>query len=305
MKQVLWTPTFDDGEIRHREFDRPTDTDEPTTWEVPLFHGGAPVGDIAALFGVMAGCPRHTFRVLVQDVASMADWFSWVEGFEHVDPVSVCEIEAANRTDVDQLAPSWPLPNVTLVFGPFRTQTEADAAAPALLDTKAARREAVFAPTEAIYLGRWLGDRFCMRCTRVMFSNEMSDPGDVSEWVDPECSGACPDCGGETDSRYPDEIVDLQAVRVRGGETPMHPAWVRALRDQATEADVPFSLVWGEWTVRRPGMSDDEPRVRLSERGKDAQKLENVDGGEEVWMQRVGAARSGCSLDDTDYPEVL
>jgi|JI10StandDraft_1071094.scaffolds.fasta_scaffold1178817_1 protein gp37 len=244
MKQVLWTPTFDDGSIRNTELDRPTDTDEPTAWEVPLFHGGATVGDIAAVFGIMAGCPRHTFRVLVQDVAAMADWFSWVEGFEHVDPVSVCEIEAANRTDVDQLAPSWPLPNVTLVSPIIRTQAEADRVLPALLAVKAARREAVFAPTEVIGV-----------------------------------SGLA---------------IGVHAVRVRGGETPMHPAWVRALRDQAVAGGVPFSLAWGEWVPigQLPAsvpFGDAEMRCPLG-------RIAGV-------FAKTGGARSGCSLDGVEYPE--
>lgn len=69
-------------------------------------------------------------------------------------------------------------------------------------------------------------------------------------------------------------------------------------------ASIDFSLAWGEWTMRGPGMSDDEPRVRLGANGGDAFFLENC-GGEEVWMQRVGAARSGCALDGVEYPEVV
>lgn len=38
-------------------------------------------------------------------------------------------------------------------------------------------------------------------------------------------------------------------VIVRGGSDPMHPAWVRAIRDQCADAAVPFAFLgWGKWT---------------------------------------------------------
>jgi hypothetical protein len=75
-------------------------------------------------------------------------WFAWVEGDEYADPVSICEFEAANRIDVDQLAPKWPLPNVTIVSPVVTTRAEADRILPALLAAKAVRKELVLEPTE-------------------------------------------------------------------------------------------------------------------------------------------------------------
>lgn len=63
--------------------------------------------------------------------------------------------------------------------------------------------------------------------------------------------GCCPDCGNE-DLRIHD---DLHWVIV-GGETgpgarPMHPDWVRSIRDQCVEAKVPFFFKsWGAYTYR-------------------------------------------------------
>jgi hypothetical protein len=275
MKQAVWTPMHEDGSLDYSELDQPTDTEEPTTWEVPLFHGGATVGDIAAVFGIMAGCPRHTFRVLVQDVAAMADWFSWVEGFEHVDPVSVCEIEAANQTDVDQLAPSWPLPNVTLISPVIRTQAEADKVLPALLAVKAARREAVFAPRELIDLWsvRW------------------------GEWRCPTCGGDGMDGGSVCKHMVaPDDFrPNCHAIRVRGGTgsrciEPMSTAAVRQLRDMAAIAGIEFTLSWGRWVPIPDG--DDGPNGHL---------FRHIDP--DTWFQK--SRKGGCTLDGVDYPEVL
>ena len=158
----------------------------------------------------------------------------------------------------------------TATAGPITTQTEADRMLPALLKQRSARFEAVFAPTEAIDISDYL--------------DRGHESGGPQGWID---------------------SPSLDAVRVRGGATPMHPAWVRKLQQAAKMAGVPFSLAWGEWTVRGPGMSDDQPRFRMGENGKDTQLMENMDGaGEEVWMQRVGAEHSGSRLDGVDYPEV-
>jgi hypothetical protein len=203
MNTRVWTPIT---EADDAEFFRPADTEEPTTWEVavPLF-GKRQAQVLTAVWGLALGCPQHRFWALASQLKTLPE-----EG--------------------------WPA-NVTLAVGPLRTQAEADEAIPALLAVKAARREVVFAPTEKIDLATWLGDRFCMNCERGVFSGEMADPpADTSSWVDPECPGACPACGGETDSRYPDEIAEWNAVRVRGG-VPEH---VASLREQCKAAGVEF-----------------------------------------------------------------
>lgn len=60
----------------------PMRTRKPTTWFVnsmsDLFGDGVSNEQIAAVFGVMAACPRHTFQVLTKRAARMAEWFRWV-----------------------------------------------------------------------------------------------------------------------------------------------------------------------------------------------------------------------------------
>jgi protein gp37 len=96
-----------------------------------------------------------------------------------------------------------------------------------------------------------------------------------------------------------------------GGESgpkarPMHPDWVRALRDQCQKADVPFFFKqWGEW------IADDYSFVWLSGR---APKMVSVhkDTGEVfdyaypyncAEMMRVGTKRAGRLLDGQEWSE--
>ncbi len=56
---------------------------KPTTWFVnsmsDLFHEALTDEEIAAVFGVMAACPQHTFQVLTKRAKRMRRWFEWVE----------------------------------------------------------------------------------------------------------------------------------------------------------------------------------------------------------------------------------
>ena len=83
---------------------------------------------------------------------------------------------------------------------------------------------------------------------------------------------------------------------VAGGESspqarPMHPDWVRAIRDQCHTARVPFFFKqWGEWASNI---------VLESERG-DRSKSERISGGklcDSVWMTRFGKKSAGRTLD--------
>lgn len=108
------------GKVRLVEDNLP----DPLRWKTPsrifvnsvsdLFHDEIPFEYIAAVFGVMAACPRHTFQVLTKRPERMVEFFRWVESQAGVPPTAFVEIMAANLCDVDQLNPPWPLPNVWL-----------------------------------------------------------------------------------------------------------------------------------------------------------------------------------------------
>ncbi|AQQ35107.1 phage Gp37/Gp68 family protein [Burkholderia cenocepacia] len=98
-----------------------------------------------------------------------------------------------------------------------------------------------------------------------------------------------------------------------GGESghdarPMHPDWVRSLRDQCNSAGVPFLFKqWGEWCPRGPEsmgypLVDGVPRVRLTDAGHNGQQL-GARGDGDCWMNRAGKASSGRLLDGRTWDE--
>lgn len=110
-----------------------------------------------------------------------------------------------------------------------------------------------------------------------------------------------------------------------GGESgqsarPMHPYWVRSLRDQCAVARIPFLFKqWGEWAPRAglltgggTNFSEIDPQckkwpdvIRLGEHGRNSQYSENCgdDAGESVFVQRVGKNTAGRLLDGKTYDE--
>lgn len=115
----------------------PDKLDEPLRWRRPrrvfvnsmsdLFHESLTDEQIAAVFGVMAAAPQHTFQVLTKRARRMREWFGWVAEQERcgaaprdvmmVDLWSVLwDAPAATKTAANlaiQRAP-WPLANVHL-----------------------------------------------------------------------------------------------------------------------------------------------------------------------------------------------
>jgi protein gp37 len=63
---------------------------DPLRWKRPrrifvnsmsdLFHENVSNEDIAAIFGIMAAAPQHTFQVLTKRPKRMREWFDWVNG---------------------------------------------------------------------------------------------------------------------------------------------------------------------------------------------------------------------------------
>ena len=127
-----------------------------------LFGEGVSDEWIAAVFGVMAACPQHTFQILTKRPERMAAWFEWAERHPYMDgspdggPIAalakaICETNAPlpDRTfggDGDEgvaisraLDVDWPLPNVWIGTS-VENQEAADERIPHLLRVPAAVR---------------------------------------------------------------------------------------------------------------------------------------------------------------------
>ena len=147
--------------------------DQPLRWRRPrrifvnsmsdLFHEALSNEDIAAVFGVMATAPQHTYQCLTKRSMRMRDWVEWAGSFS--DPWTECHALALERDGPCEIihkrsreAPlrPWSLPNVWLGVS-VEDQQRADERIPLLLQTPAAVRflscEPLLSPID---LSRWL-----------------------------------------------------------------------------------------------------------------------------------------------------
>lgn len=89
------------------------------------------------------------------------------------------------------------------------------------------------------------------------------------------------------------------------GARPMHPDWVRSLRDQCHSAGVPFLFKqWGEWNPR-----EDLPWEWDRCPGEGRYRIINFNGGygfhgeKAIWTHKVGKKKAGRVLDGQIYDE--
>jgi len=139
--------------------------DQPLRWRKPrrifvdsmsdLFHERVTDEQIAAIFGVMAAAPRHTFQVLTKRSERAARWHEWVA--DHVSPVVKCHNDAGGllRRDIACAdVGAWPLPNVHILAS-CEDQRTADLRIPLLLQCPAVVRgvslEPLLGPIDLAY----------------------------------------------------------------------------------------------------------------------------------------------------------
>jgi protein gp37 len=230
----------------------PERLDQPLRWKRPrkifvnsmsdLFHESLSNEQIAAVFGVMAAAPQHTFQVLTKRPARMVEWFKWA-GTETLDTLRECANVAMRspRSKVATSGNTWPLPNLWLGVS-VENQAAADERIPLLLQTPAAVRFLSCEPLLGTVTLReeWLHGRF-IEC-----------PDETQDKDTDPCNG----CDG-LGNRGGDYCGAVRGPKVSwvivGGESgpgarPMHPDWARSLRDQCFAAGVPFFFKqWGEW----------------------------------------------------------
>lgn len=152
---------------------------DPLRWKRPrrvfvnsmsdLFHEALTNEQIAAVFGVMAAAPAHTFQVLTKRAERMQSWFEWAAKGD----VTHTEVRAITLAAARVLGEgfaghakrfiagahgelAWPLANVWLGVS-VEDQKTADARIPRLLDTPAAVRfvsyEPALGPVDFTYRG--------------------------------------------------------------------------------------------------------------------------------------------------------
>jgi protein gp37 len=212
----------------------------PLTWRRPrrifvnsmsdLFHDDIPDAYIARVFAVMALAPQHTFQVLTKRHARMRALLSSAS-FAHLVAEQGREHHVGCALDWLRVAAMFdgPLPNVWVGVS-VEDQRWADIRIPALLGTPAAVRflscEPLLGPVD---LSRWLGIEHyeSFGWGEEMFASLAGRVGPASglHWVI---------AGGESGA----------------GARPMHPDWVRELREQCQAAGVAF--LFKQWGGRTP-----------------------------------------------------
>lgn len=179
-----------------------------------LFHADVPDEFIARVFAVMALAPQHTFQLLTKRHARMRALLS-DDGFENEVAHEIVGLTVADGIPepdyLNAFTPWWPLPHVWLGVS-VEDQQWADIRIPALLDTPAALR--------------WIS------------AEPLLGPLDLTQYL--------PRRGDTEWARRLNWVVV-------GGESgprarPMHPSWVRDIRDDLAHAAVPWLFKqWGAW----------------------------------------------------------
>ncbi|MBF0169077.1 MAG: phage Gp37/Gp68 family protein [Alphaproteobacteria bacterium] len=193
------------------------------------FHGAVPDAWLDRMLAVMALTPQHTYLLLTKRPERMRDYLMDEKTIMRVlQEMAVMIMHAPKRQHSDLVArleyfdraPTWwPLPNLWLGVS-VENQKAADERIQSLRETPAAKRflscEPLLGPIDL---------RHSLLCP-----------------FEGKCKDNCMTCssGG----------IDWV---IAGGESgrharPMHPDWVRGLRDQCANAGVPFLFKqWGEW----------------------------------------------------------
>ena len=232
---MVWT-----GEVRFHE----PALEQVLRWKRPrrifwnahgdTFHESVPDEWIDRCFAAMALTPHHTHQVLTKRPRRAREYLRGALTGEHI--YSLVN-EMAGRREVNDPRVTaanpdcWPLPSVWLGTS-VEDQHRANERIPILLDTPAAVRwlsaEPLLGPVDLrrINTMRWRGAEVLNSLTGTlegMFGDYCATRLSSIDWVV---------AGGESGP----------------GARPMHPDWVRSLRDQCAAAGVAFLLKqWGAW----------------------------------------------------------
>lgn len=205
--------------------------DQPLRWKKPLrifvnsmsdlFHEDVPDDFIAQVWFTMASAQQHTFQILTKRPQRMLEWISR-HGQAAVFAGETPEWQDAMKRH------GWPLRNVWLGVS-VEDQASADERIPLLLQTPAAVR--------------WIS------------AEPLLGPIDLTNLQPPNIGAVF---NAKIGYAFPLPRHDPQRVErlnwvVAGGESgpgarPMHPDWVRSLRDQcAATCSAFFFKQWGAW----------------------------------------------------------
>lgn len=269
--------------------------DQPLKWRRPrrifvnsmsdLFHDAVPDEVIDRIFAVMALCPQHTFQILTKRPERMR---RYLEGDWSVRVYNLIAGNPRGATSAGWLAAGRPLPHVWIGVS-VEDQATADVRISHLLETPAAVRfvsaEPLLGPIDFRNVGFWVDK---LDALTGVWEDDNDDTGSSTSWGrKPKLDGIF--VGGESGPRA----------------RPVHPDWVRSIRDQCAATGTPFMFKqWGVWAPRRQARKDDLVDARKS-------LILSVDRRTssglspylyDAWIvDRVGKRAAGRTLDDREH----
>jgi len=242
-----------------------------------LFHEDVKFEWTAAIFGIMAFCQNHTFIVLTKRPERMLEFFTRFHDGDYARNLQWWKNEACQHLPENESVgickrsepTNLPLPNV-IGMVTTENQKHADIRIPLLLQSPFIIRgisvEPMIGPVD---LGKYLPQLvYNPGCKTPMIETFM-----VLGWVI---------CGGESGA----------------GARPMHPDWVRSLKDQCISAGVPFFFKqWGAWTGEEGWYLQD--KFGANHRSMIVDRDSNDSVG--VSMGRIGKKKTGRLLDGKEW----
>jgi protein gp37 len=250
----------------------PEKLDEPLKWKKPrkifvnsmsdLFHDDVPFEFIRAVWARMATIRQHTYMVLTKRPKRMLEFFEWMDKQDW---------RVETLRDHIWLGVS------------AENQATADERIPFLLEAPVGVRfvsaEPLLGPINITNI-----DAEKAGHDEMYFINALT--------------------GKHTDMGRPCKYLNKLDWVIVGGESgpgarPMHPDWVRSMRDQCQAANVPFFFKqWGEWLPNAHEYDCNPGGVNYKQRHQLV---------EDVAMCRVGKKRSGRKIDGRtwdEFPEI-
>ncbi len=259
----------------------PLKTKKPTVWAIwnDLYHPDVTDEFRDRAYAVMSLCPQHTFLVLTKRARGMAEYWSLGVGAwnRKLKIINTGEFFWKSK-DGDSV--DIPLKNVWHGVT-AENQALADARIPHLLQVPGKR----FLSIEPM-----LGpvDLYCVDGNDIAKPSWRVEPGTYN------ClEGIWVAAVGDADFEISTVEKDLEKIHavLLGGESgkdarPMHPDWVRNVRDQCAAAGVPFFFKqWGEWLP-------DNQNQNISGKSGDSQAI------------RVGKKKAGRTLDGRAHDDL-
>lgn len=237
-----------------------------------LFHPDVPFDFVDAVYATMLRSVNHTYMILTKRPDRMLEYYESDGLYERVLKKAYkldCKILTSDENIGDGISDPRKYPSVNIWLGvSIEDQKTADERVPYILQTPASVRFVSVEPMlENIILRGFDGKIYRPWLDSIAWKVEI-------DWII---------CGGETGL----------------GSRPMHPDWVRGLRDQCISANVPFFFKsWGAYLPSLVGCVDDDKNpIRISTDG-------HFWKGEDLVSWRVGGNRSGRLLDKREWNEM-